>query len=66
MDKNKMILIANRIILLNKKEIREIFGYCERSVDKMFADSEFPAISFGKKHLVELDALKKYLSTRRG
>ena len=30
----------------------------------MFTDPEFPAITYGKTHFVELDALKKFISTR--
>ena len=66
MNKEKKNLILEKIVLLTREDVGEIFGYCKQTINEMFNDNEFPAITFGKKHLVELEALKKYISTRRG
>lgn len=58
--------VKNEIILLYKEDVMEITGWGKNTVDEIFAhDIDFPAIKKGKKHQVELSALKKYLSTRR-
>ena len=58
--------VKNEIILLHKEDVKEITGWGQNTIDDVFAhDMEFPAIRKGKKHQVELGALKKYLSTRR-
>ena len=58
--------LKSEIILLYKEDVKEITGWGKNVIDDIFAhDQDFPAIKKGKKHQVELSALKKYLSTRR-
>ena len=60
------VIINNKIILLNIKDVMLITGWSEAVVRKMFAnDDDFPAIKKGKKYLVEYSALKNYFSKRR-
>lgn len=54
------------IILLEKKDVKELTGWGTNVIDRLFAyDKEFPAIKIGKKYQIELTALKAYLQTRR-
>ncbi len=60
------VIINNKIILLNIKDVMLITGWSEAVVRKMFAnDDDFPAIKKGKEYLVEYSALKNYFSKRR-
>ncbi len=63
----KQEVITSQLILLNKEEVKEITGWGDNVVDRLFAyDKEFPAIKKGKIYQVELTAFKEYLSKRRG
>ena len=54
------------IILLEKKDVKELTGWGTNVIDRLFAyDKGFPAIKIGKKYQIELTALKAYLQTRR-
>lgn len=57
-------IVNERLILLTKKDVKNIIGCGQNAIDKLFALSDFPAITIGKNHKVELNALKNYLSKR--
>ena len=59
-------IAQKEIILLDKRDVMELTGWCEKVVGNIFAyDKDFPAIKIGKKYQVELNAFKMYLCNRR-
>lgn len=66
MNNIKENIEKEEIILLEKKDVKELTGWGTNVIDRLFAyDKEFPAIKIGKKYQIELTALKAYLQTRR-
>ena len=66
MLKEQREIMLKEIILLEKKDVKELTGWGTNVIDRLFAyDKEFPAIKIGKKYQIELTALKAYLQTRR-
>ncbi len=66
MTKLQKEIVEKELIMLDKKDIMELTNWSQGVVNRIFAhDEDFPAIKKGKKSLVELNALKKYLSKRR-
>lgn len=66
MTKIQKQIIKEMVIMLDKKDIKELTGWGQNTIDKLFAyDKDFPAIKIGKQYQVELSALKQYLQTRR-
>ena len=58
--------IKDDLCLLNTEDVCKITGWGICTVRKIMQyDKDFPAIRIGKDNQVTLDALKKYLSTRR-
>ena len=48
-----------------REEVQNLLGVSKGTVDTIFADREFPAVTVGKRHVVEENALKNYFSKRR-
>ena len=66
MNDSKKEKCEDKIILLDKEDVKELTGWGTNTIDSVFAlDENFPAIKIGKKYQVELSALKNYFSTRR-
>ena len=65
MNKEKEKIVLEKLVLLNKEEVAEIFGYCKQTVNRLFNATDFPVIKYGKTHLVELDALKQYINDKK-
>lgn len=66
MNNIKENIEKEEIILLEKKDVKELTGWGTNVIDRLFDyDKEFPAIKIGKKYQIELTALKAYLQTRR-
>ena len=66
MNKSQKQIIKEMVIMLDKKDIKELTGWGQNTIDKLFAyDKDFLAIKIGKQYQVELSALKQYLQTRR-
>ena len=59
------IYVSSEVILYSIRDIMEMSGWSEGTVQKLFNDPKFPAIDYGKKKLVENHALMQYLSVRR-
>ena len=67
MLKEQKEIMLKEIILLEKKDVKELTGWGENVIDKLFAyEKDFPAIKIGKKYQIELSGLKAYLQVRRG
>ena len=56
---------SNTVVFLDAKELSKKLGWSMRKVFKLFNDPEFPSSDYGKKKVVEMDALKKYFSVKR-
>lgn len=66
MAKNRMDLLNQKVILLDKKDIKELTGWGENTVNDLFAhDTSFPAIRIGKKYQIEVEAFLEYLRKGR-
>lgn len=66
MNKVKEHIVNEKIILLDKEEVKELTGWGINVIDRLFAYyKEFPAIKIGKKYQIELDALKNFFQIRR-
>lgn len=66
MTKEQKETVNRELVLLDKKDVMELTGWCESVTNRIFAyDKDMPAIKVGKKYQVELSAFKKYLSERR-
>lgn len=46
------------------KDIQEMTGWSENTVQKLFNDPKFPAADYGKSKVVEAHALIQYFSVR--
>lgn len=46
------------------KDVQDLTGWSETTVQKLFNDPEFPAADFGKTKLIESHALISYFSSR--
>lgn len=58
-------IVYKSIILLDKKDVKEITGWGENTVNREFAKEGFPILKVGKKAQVEMNAFLNYLQTRR-
>ena len=59
------IYVSSEVILYSVKDIVEMSGWSETTVQKLFNDPSFPSIDYGKIKLVENHALMRYFSVRR-
>lgn len=58
------IYVSSEVILYSIKDIVEMSGWSETTVQKLFNDPSFPSIDYGKIKLVENHALMQFLSIR--
>ena len=62
MLKEQMEILNKKVILLDKKDIKELTGWGENTINNLFAyDTSFPAIRIGKKYQIEVEAFLEYL-----
>ena len=59
------IYVSSEVILYSIKDIQEMSGWSQTTVQKLFNDPSFPAIDYGKTKLVENHALMQFLSVRK-
>lgn len=57
--------ISSEVRFYSAAKLKEEMGWSEKTINEMFADPEFPALTLGKTHLVEAHALINYCSVRR-
>lgn len=66
MLKEQMEILNKKVILLDKKDIKELTGWGENTINNLFAyDTSFPAIRIGKKYQIEVEAFLEYLRKGR-
>ncbi len=66
MNKEQKKIVQDTIILLDKKDIKEITGWGENTINKIFSnDDSFPAMKIGKKYQIERGALLNYMRSGR-
>lgn len=66
MTQSQMDIVKREIILLDKEDLKQLTGWGENAINKVFAYNEdFPATKIGKKYQVELGALKEFFKKRR-
>lgn len=56
---------SKNLIFLTPKDIREATGWSKRTIEKLFADPDFPSCNFGKTQVVEIRAAIEYFSKPR-
>ena len=59
------IYVSSEVILYSIRDIMEMSGWSETTVQKLFNDPSFPSIDYGKTKLVENHSLMQFLSVRR-
>ena len=66
MLKEQMEILNKKVILLDKKDIKELTGWGENTINNLFAyDTSFPAIRIWKKYQIEVEAFLEYLRKGR-
>lgn len=66
MLKEQIEILNKKVILLDKKDIKELTGWGENTINNLFAyDTSFPAIRIGKKYQIEVEAFLEYLRKGR-
>ena len=58
------IYVSSEVILYSIKDIMDMSGWSETTVQKLFNDPSFPSIDYGKTKLVENHALMQFLYVR--
>jgi len=61
---SEQIVISSEVKLYTIKDIMEMSGWSETTVQKLFNDPDFPSIDYGKSKLVENHALIQFLSVK--
>ena len=63
---DKKSLNVNECVFLTRKDIAELTGWNEKTVNKLFqTDKTFPVIDYGKKELVSSTAFIEWTKTRK-
>ena len=66
MVKEQLEILKEKVILLDKNDIKELTGWGENTINNLFAhDTSFPAIRIGKKYQIEVEAFLEYLRKGR-
>lgn len=61
---NNQVVMSNEVRFYGIKEVVELIGWSEKTVQKLFNDPKFPAADYGKNKVVEASALRKFFSER--
>ena len=61
---NNQVVMSNEVRFYGIKEVVELIGWSEKTVQKLFNDPKFPAADYGKNKVVEARALRKFFSER--
>lgn len=56
---------SKAIVFLTTKDIQEATGFSKKTVERLFADPEFPSCNFGKGQVAEIHAVIEYFSVPR-
>ena len=63
---NKKSLNVNECIFLTRKDVAELTGWSEKTVNTLFqTDKTLPVLDFGKKELVSSTAFIEWTKTRK-
>lgn len=66
MNKEQKKIVQDTIILLDKKDIKEITGWGENTINKIFSnDDSFPAMKIGKKYQIERGSIIELYEKRK-
>lgn len=57
--------MTNEMAFYTTKDVRKILGIGNKTCLSLFHRADFPCIKIGKAFLVDVEAFKKYISTRR-
>ena len=61
---NNQPIMSNEVRFYGIKEVVDLIGWSEKTVQKLFNDPKFPAADYGKTTVVEASALRKFFSER--
>lgn len=57
--------MTNEMAFYTTKDVRKILGIGNKTCLALFHRADFPCIKIGKSFLIDVEAFKKYISTRR-
>lgn len=57
--------MKSSLILLTRKDVQELTGWCPKKVDEVFNSKGFPMLKIGKDTQVEEEALRAWMSEAR-
>lgn len=58
-------VVSSEVKFYTIKDVQEMTGWSEMTVQRLFNDPGFPTADFGRNKVVETHALMNYFSTRR-
>lgn len=61
---NNQVIITDEVRFYGIKDVVQLIGWSEKTVQKLFNDPKFPAADYGKNKVVEASALRKFFSER--
>lgn len=64
-QKDTRACVSSELRFYGISELKELLGWSEKTVKKLFNDPAFPAIDFGRRKVVEAHAAIEYFSRRR-
>ena len=63
-SKGSATCLSSELRFYTISDLQKLLGWSERTVQKMFNDSAFPSVDFGRNKVVEAHAAIEYFSKR--